>query len=158
METLTEGDTVAQIVDNNKRFNLVIRLPDAARDPQGLGNILIDTPHGKVPLSQVASVEESDGPNQIGRENSRRRIVISANSDGSDMAEIIKNIRQVLAENKLPDGYFVSLEGQFQAQEAASQLIAGLSIVSLSLIFMVLYSRYKSAVLAAMIMGISQWH
>ncbi|WP_410498864.1 efflux RND transporter permease subunit [Chitinibacter sp. S2-10] len=153
LETLTEGDTVAQIVDNNKRFNLVIRLPDAARDPQGLGNILIDTPHGKVPLSQVASVEESDGPNQIGRENSRRRIVIAANSDGSDMAEIIKNIRQVLAENKLPDGYFVSLEGQFQAQEAASTLIAGLSIVSLSLIFMVLYSRYKSAVLAAMIMG-----
>jgi HME family heavy-metal exporter len=153
LETLTEGDTVAQIIDNNKRFNLVIRLPDAARDPQGLGNILIDTPHGKVPLSQVASIEESDGPNQIGRENSRRRIVISANSDGSDMAEIIKNIRQVLAENKLPDGYFVSLEGQFQAQEAASQLIAGLSIVSLSLIFMVLYSRYKSAVLAAMIMG-----
>ncbi len=153
LETLTEGDTVAQIIDNNKRFNLVIRLPDAARDPQGLGNILIDTPHGKVPLSQVASIEESDGPNQIGRENSRRRIVIAANSDGSDMAEIIKNIRQVLAENKLPDGYFASLEGQFQAQEAASQLIAGLSIVSLSLIFMVLYSRYKSAVLAAMIMG-----
>lgn len=153
LETLTEGDTIAQIVDNNKRFNLVIRLPDAARDPQGLGNILIDTPHGKVPLSQVASVEESDGPNQIGRENSRRRIVIAANSDGSDMAEIIRQIRVVLAENKLPDGYFVSLEGQFQAQEAASQLIAGLSIVSLSLIFMVLYSRYKSAVLAAMIMG-----
>ncbi|WP_348946344.1 efflux RND transporter permease subunit [Chitinibacter sp. FCG-7] len=153
LETLTEGDTVAQIVDNNKRFNLVIRLPDAARDPQGLGNILIDTPHGKVPLSQVASVEESDGPNQIGRENSRRRIVISANTNGSDMATIIKQIRGVLAQNKLPDGYFVSLEGQFQAQEAASQLIAGLSIVSLSLIFMVLYSRYKSAVLAAMIMG-----
>lgn len=153
LETLTEGDTVAQIVDNNKRFNLVIRLPDAARDPQGLGNILIDTPHGKVPLSQVASVEESDGPNQIGRENSRRRIVISANTNGSDMAAIIKQIRGVLAQNKLPDGYFVSLEGQFQAQEAASQLIAGLSIVSLSLIFMVLYSRYKSAVLAAMIMG-----
>ncbi|WP_273428677.1 efflux RND transporter permease subunit [Chitinibacter tainanensis] len=153
LETLTEGDTVAQIVDNNKRFNLVIRLPDAARDPQGLGNILIDTPHGKVPLSQVASIEESDGPNQIGRENSRRRIVISANTNGSDMAAIIKQIRGVLAQNKLPDGYFVSLEGQFQAQEAASQLIAGLSIVSLSLIFMVLYSRYKSAVLAAMIMG-----
>ncbi|WP_297576723.1 efflux RND transporter permease subunit [uncultured Deefgea sp.] len=153
LETLTEGDTVAQIIDNNKRFNLVIRLPDAERDAQGLGNILIDTPHGNVPLSQVASIEESDGPNQIGRENSRRRIVISANSDGSDMAEIIRQIRLVLAENQQPEGYFVSLEGQFQAQEAASTLIAGLSLISLSLIFMLLYSRYKSAVLALTIMG-----
>ncbi|MBX9913245.1 MAG: CusA/CzcA family heavy metal efflux RND transporter [Pseudomonadaceae bacterium] len=153
LETLSEGDTITQIVDNNKRFNLVVRLPDAARDPQGLGNILIDTPHGKLPLSQVASIEESDGPNQIGRENSRRRIVIAANSDGSDMAAIIEQIRAVLAEQKMPEGYFVSLEGQFQAQEAASKLIAGLSLVSLALIFMVLYSRYKSAVLAALIMG-----
>ncbi|MBF7731705.1 efflux RND transporter permease subunit [Pseudomonas sp. N040] len=153
LETLTEGDSVTQIVDNNKRFNLVVRLPDSARDPQGLGNILIDTPHGKVPLSQVASIEEADGPNQIGRENSRRRIVIAANSDGSDMAAIIEQIRAVLAQQPMPEGYFVSLEGQFQAQEAASRLIAGLSLVSLALIFMVLYSRYKSAVLAAMIMG-----
>lgn len=153
LETLAEGDTITQIVDNNKRFNLVVRLPDSARDPQGLGNILIDTPHGKRPLSQVASIEEADGPNQIGRENSRRRIVIAANTDGSDMAAIIEQIRTVLAEQKMPEGYFVSLEGQFQAQEAASQLIAGLSLISLSLIFMVLYSRYKSAVLAALIMG-----
>ena len=153
LETLSEGDTITQIVDNNKRFNLVVRLPDSARDPQGLGNILIDTPHGKVPLAQVASIEETDGPNQIGRENSRRRIVIAANSDGSDMATIIAQIRTIVAEQHLPEGYFVSLEGQFQAQEAASKLIAGLSLVSLALIFMVLYSRYKSAVLAALIMG-----
>lgn len=153
LETLAEGDTITQIIDNNKRFNLVVRLPDEARDIQGLSNILIDTPHGKVPLSQIASIEESDGPNQIGRENSRRRIVIAANTDGSDMAAIIEQIRAVLDQQTMPEGYFVSLEGQFQAQEAASKLIAGLSLISLALIFMVLYSRYKSAVLAAMIMA-----
>ncbi|WP_028455985.1 efflux RND transporter permease subunit [Chitinilyticum litopenaei] len=153
LETLGEGDTVAQIIDSNKRFDLVIRLPDSARTQQGLGNILIDTPHGRVPLSQVATIEEGDGPNQIGRENSRRRIIISANTDGSDMAAIIAQIRAKIAANKLPDGYFISLEGQFQAQEAASRLIAGLSLVSLALIFMVLYSRYKSVTLTAMIMG-----
>lgn len=153
LETLAEGDTLTQIVDNNKRFDLVVRLPDSARDPMGLGNILIDTPHGKVPLAQVASIEEADGPNQIGRENSRRRLVIAANSDGTDMAEIIAQIRTLLAAQSLPDGYFVSLEGQFQAQEAASQLIAGLALVSLALIFMVLYSRYQSALLALLIMG-----
>ena len=131
----------------------MVRLPDSARDPMGLGNILIDTPHGKVPLAQVASIEEADGPNQIGRENSRRRLVIAANSDGSDMAAIIAQIRTLLAAQSLPEGYFVSLEGQFQAQEAASRLIAGLALVSLALIFMVLYSRYQSALLALLIMG-----
>ena len=153
LETLAEGDTLTQIIDNNKRFDLVVRLPDSARDPMGLGNILIDTPHGKVPLAQVASIEEADGPNQIGRENSRRRLVIAANSDGSDMAAIIAQIRTLLAAQPLPEGYFVSLEGQFQAQEAASRLIAGLALVSLALIFMVLYSRYQSALLALLIMG-----
>ncbi|KZE34222.1 efflux RND transporter permease subunit [Crenobacter luteus] len=153
LETLTEGDTVAQIVDGNKRFNLVVRLPDSARDTPGLANILVDTPHGRIPLSQLATVEESDGPNQIGRENGRRRIVIAANTDGSDMARIIVDIRKALADSHLPEGYFVSLEGQFQAQEQATKLIAGLSLISLALIFMVLYSRYKSARLAAMIMG-----
>ena len=153
LETLAEGDTLTQIIDNNKRFDLVVRLPDSARDPMGLGNILIDTPHGKVPLAQVASIEEADGPNQIGRENSRRRLVIAANSDGSDMATIIAQIRTLLAAQSLPEGYFVSLEGQFQAQEAASRLIAGLALVSLALIFMVLYSRYQSARLALLIMG-----
>jgi HME family heavy-metal exporter len=153
LETLSQGDTITQIVDNNKRFNLVIRLPVAARDAQALGNILLDTPHGKVPLVQVASIEGSDGPNQIGRDNSRWRIVIAANSDGSDMAAIIEQIRTMLANNPLPDGYFVSLEGQFQTPEAASRLIASLSLVSRALSFMRLYSRYKSAVLATLIMG-----
>ncbi len=153
LETLTEGDTVAQIIDGNKRFNLVVRLPDSARNPQGLANMLIDSPHGRIPLSRVASIEESDGPNQIGRENSRRRIVIAANSDGSDMSAIIEQIRQKISHANLPEGYFVNLEGQFQAQEQATRLIALLSLVSLSLIFMVLYSRYRSSRLAFMIMG-----
>lgn len=153
LETLAEGDKVAQIIDGNKRFDLVVRLPDSARSSQGLASVLIDTPHGRVPLSQVASIEESDGPNQIGRENSRRRIVIAANTDGTDMAEVIAAIRASLAATPLPEGYFVSLEGQFQAQEQATRLIALLSLVSLALIFMVLYSRYRSTRLALMIMG-----
>ena len=153
LETLAEGDRVAQIIDGNKRFDLVVRLPDSARSSQGLANVLIDTPHGRVPLSRVASIEEGDGPNQIGRENSRRRIVIAANTDGSDMAEVIADIRASLAATPLPDGYFVSLEGQFQAQEQATRLIALLSLVSLALIFMVLYSRYRSAALSLIIMG-----
>ena len=114
---------------------------------------LLDTPAGRLPVSAIASVEENDGPNQIGRENGRRRIVVYANTDGSDMNRVIADVREVLDEASLPSGYFVSLEGQFQAQEQASRLIMGLSLVSFTMMFLVLYSRYRSAVLAGVIMA-----
>jgi HME family heavy-metal exporter len=106
-----------------------------------------------VPVSSIASVEETDGPNQIGRENGRRRIVVYANTDGRDMGRVIADIRGIIAKTALPTGNFVSLEGQFQAQEQATRLIAGLSLVSLSMMFLVLYSRYRSVVLAGIIMA-----
>jgi len=76
-----------------------------------------------------------------------------ANTDGSDMGKIIASIRAVIARTALPAGYSTSLEGAFQAQESASRLIASLSVVSLCLIFVVLYSRYRSAVLSLIIMA-----
>ena len=106
-----------------------------------------------MPLAQLAEISDSDGPNQIGRENLRRRIVLSANTDGSDMSRIIATVRQELQQYPLPTGYFTVLEGQFLAQETASKHIAGLAVLSLTLIFLVLYQRYRSAVLAAIIMG-----
>ena len=98
-------------------------------------------------------MEETDGPNQIGRENGRRRIVVYPNTDGGDMGRVIADIRALLDRQSLPGGTFVSLEGQFQAQEQATALIAGLSAVSLAMIFLVLYSRYQSAVLAGIVMA-----
>ena len=153
LETLLEGDRVAQIIEGNRRFDLVIRLPDGARGTQALERLLVETPNGRVPLSHIAEIEDGDGPNQISRDNTRRRIALSANSDGTDLATIVARIRGELAEMRLPEGYFTSLEGQFQAQEQATQLIALLSIVSLILIFLVLDARYRSAVLSFMIMG-----
>lgn len=153
LETLTEGRVVSQIADGTRRFNLVIRLPDSARNPHELGQLLIDTPHGRIPLAQLAQIEESDGPNQIGRENGRRRIVISANTNGRNMAAVVADIRAVLASTPLPAGYVLSLEGQFQAQEHALWWMAGLALMSLLLIFIVLYSRYRSLRLTAIIMG-----
>ena len=153
LQTLTNGTTVAQVIESNRRFDVVIRLNDAERDAQGLSNLLIATPSGAIPLRLLADITDSDGPNQILRENGRRRIVLLANSDGTDMTKIIRDIRSVLAETPLPEGYFTQLEGQFQAQEQASQLIALLALVSLSLIFLVLYTRYQSTVLALIIIG-----
>jgi CzcA family heavy metal efflux pump len=153
LQALTDGAHVAQIVDGPRRYELVLRLPDAQRSPQDLARLLIDTPAGRLPVSSIATVEESDGPNQIGRENGRRRIIVYANTDGTDMAHVIADIRGVIAQQKLPAGNFISLEGQFQAQEAATRLIVVLSLVSLLLMFLVLYSRYRSAVLAGIIMA-----
>lgn len=153
LQALTDGAHGAQLVDGSRRYELVLRLPDDKRGPQDLARTLVDTPAGRVPVSSFATVEETDGPNQIGRENGRRRIVVYANTSGADMGRVVADIRQVLAKTPLPTGSFVSLEGQFQAQEQATQLILGLSLVSLTLMFLVLYSRYRSAVLAAVIMA-----
>ncbi|MSP04261.1 MAG: efflux RND transporter permease subunit [Acetobacteraceae bacterium] len=154
LERLSNGRIVSRLLDGNRRFDVVVRLPDAVRTTEGLANLLIDTPHGWVPVRAIADVRETDGPNQILRENGKRRLVVFANAaGGSDMAAIIATIRAELVGVALPTGVFVSLEGTFQAQEEASRTIAALSVVSLLMMFAILYSRYRSAVLAMIIMG-----
>ncbi|MDH4391421.1 MAG: efflux RND transporter permease subunit [Aquabacterium sp.] len=153
LQALTDGAHGADIVDGPRRYELVLRLPDNQRSPQDLARTLIDTPSGRIPVSSIATVEETDGPNQIGRENGRRRIIVYANTDGGDMGRVIQDIRSIIASTPLPPGNFISLEGQFQAQEQATRLIAGLSVVSLAMMFLVLYSRYQSVVLAGIIMA-----
>ena len=156
LQQMIEGERIGQIVEGgetgSRRFDLIVRLPEAERGLTQLPGLLINTPLGAVPLSRLASIEDSDGPNQISRENSRRRIVISANTEGRDMSAVIADIRATLATKPLPEGYFTALEGQFQAQEAAARLISLLALVSLTLIFLVLYSRYRSTTLALIIM------
>jgi HME family heavy-metal exporter len=153
LQMLIDGNRIAQVVEGNRRFDLVLRLADPARSVQSLPNLLIDTPAGRVPLSQLASIEEGDGPNQISRDDGKRRIVISANASGRALSEVVKDIRRVVAETRLPEGYFVVLGGQFEAQEQSSRLIGLLSLVSVAMVFLVLYSRYQSTALAMMIMA-----
>ena len=152
LQSLVEGEKVTQIVEGSRRFALVVRLPESARSVEGLGNILLQTPTGAIPLSKVATIEDGDGPNQISRDDGKRRIVLSANAQGRALSDIVQDIRKVVADSKLPEGYFITLGGQFQAQEEASKLVGLLSIVSLVLMFVVLYSRYQSVTLSALIM------
>jgi HME family heavy-metal exporter len=152
LQALVEGERVTQIVEGSRRFALVVRLPESSRSLDGLGQMLIETPAGRVPLSKIATIEDADGPNQISRDNGKRRIVISANASGRPLSEVVADIRKVTAESRLPEGYFITLGGQFQAQEEASRVISLLSVVSVVLMFVVLYSRYKSTVLSAIIM------
>ena len=154
LSRLSSGRVVSRVVDGYRRFDVVLRLPDHLRSTEKLGDLLIETPSGWIPARQIAEIRETDGPNQILRENGRRRIVVMANSDGrTDVAAIVEAIRGQLREAKLPEGVFTSLEGTFRAQEEASRTIGLLSLVSLMLIFSILFSRYRSIPLALIIMG-----
>ncbi|WP_194722066.1 efflux RND transporter permease subunit [Noviherbaspirillum malthae] len=153
LQTLIDGERVTQVIEGNRRFNLMLRLPESARSVDGLRHLLIDTPNGRVPLEKLAAIEESDGPNQISRDDGRRRIVLSANAQDRPLSELVADIRQVIADARMPEGYFVTMDGQFQAQEQASRLIALLSLISAVMVFLVLYSRYRSPALVLMIMA-----
>ena len=152
LQSLVEGEKITQIVEGGRRFALVVKLPETARSIDGLNQILIETPTGRIPLSKIATIEDGDGPNQISRDDGKRRIVLSANASGRALSEVVADIRRAVAETPLPEGTFITLGGQFQAQEEASRLVGLLSIVSLVLMFVVLYSRYKSSTLSALIM------
>jgi HME family heavy-metal exporter len=154
LERLSNGRIVSRIIDGNRRFDVVLRLDDGRRTTQGLGDLLIQSPLGWIPVREIAQVVETDGPNQILRENGKRRVVVLANTDGrSDMATIVAGVRRLLTEQRLPQGVFTSLEGTFQAQEESMRTIGLLSLVSLGLIFAILYSRYRSPLFVLIIMA-----
>jgi len=153
LQGIVEGERLSQIIEGNRRFALVVKLPDSARNLEGLADILIDSPNGKIPLSKIASIEDGDGPNQISRDGGKRRIVLSANASKRALSNIVVDIRAAISNQTLPEGYFITLDGQFKAQEEASKLIGLLSIGSFLLMFAVLNNRYKSMRLSLMIMS-----
>ena len=153
LSLLTEGEAVADIVDGLKRFDLVLRLPDEQRTPDELKRLQLHTPAGPVMLSALASVQLTDGPNQILRENGRRRLVIYANASDVDVKALLSEVRAKVAEVSLPPSSFIKLEGQFLAQEQSMQQVALLALLALVLISLVLYLRYQSWTLALIILG-----
>ena len=154
LEAALNGRVVSQIRDGQQTANLVVRLADDWRSQSAdFGQILVDSPAGKVPLALLADVVETQGPNIIHRDDMRRRIVVMANAHDRDVGALAADIQAALANLTLPPGYYLSLEGQFQSQQQATQRIALLSCLSLALIFAVLYGHFRSARLALIIMG-----
>ena len=124
LSRLSNGRVVSRVVDGYRRFDVTMRLPDRLRTTQRLGDLLIETPVGWIPARQLADIKETEGPNQILRENGRRRVVVLANTTGAaDMTKIVESIREVTASTKLPEGFYTRLEGTFRAQEDASRTI-----------------------------------
>ncbi|MBN4061757.1 MAG: CusA/CzcA family heavy metal efflux RND transporter [Flavobacteriales bacterium] len=155
LEVFYQGKTVSQILDNEKRFDLVLRLPDDERnDKEAIGRALLETPSGQlVPVSEIADIYMEPGPNTINHENTQRRIIVSCNVTDRDLGSAVKEIQAEIREQvPMPQGYFVSYGGQFESQQAASRLILFLSIFSLAGIFLALYSYFKSPRIVIQIM------
>lgn len=150
---MTNGIVVAQAIDGIRRFDVVIRLPEWQRTTAELGALMIETPAGDVPLSQVATVTETNGPNEVLRENGQRRILVTANGDGTNGNMIPREVARIMTEVAVPTGYFIAFEGVYAEGSRSTLRLAGLGLVSLMLIFAILFTRYRSPVLALIIMG-----
>jgi HME family heavy-metal exporter len=154
LEGLSNGRVVSQIIQGNRRFDVVLRLSESDRTTTGLQQLLVSAGGHHVPLRLLARIEETTGPNQIQREGGQRRIAVLANGDGSrDMRRVAEDVGSALDAVSLPQGYLLRLDGTFRAEDDARRLIGGLALGSLALIFLVLYSRYRSVALALVIMA-----
>ena len=149
------GKTVSQVYEQGKSFNLVVRADEADRGSfEGIRNLMIDDAQGnKLPLYYVADIESSTGPNTINRENVKRKIVISANTSGRDLRGVVNDIQALVDENiELPEGYHVEYGGQFESEQAASRILLLASIMSIIVIFLLLYMQFKSAAQSGVIL------
>ena len=155
VEVNLAGAVVSQVYEKGKVFNLIVRGKDNVRDETDkVNDLMIDTPSGeRIPLSYVADVVSTMGPNSVSRENVKRKIVISANTSGRDLRGVVNDIRERIdAEVKLPEGYHVEFGGQFESEEAASRTLFLASLMSIVVIFLLIYTEFKNAAQSGVIL------
>ena len=141
------GEVVSQVYEDGKSFDLVVRTKDEYRDEiEKVRNLMIDAGDKKVPLHYVANVVSTMGPNTISRENVKRKIVISANTAGRDIRSVVNDIqKRIDSQIKLPEGYHVEYGGQFESEQAASRTLLLTSLMSIVIIFLLLFNEFRSA-------------
>jgi cobalt-zinc-cadmium resistance protein CzcA len=147
VNTAFAGQSAGLIYEDEKRFDLVVRLAGENRkDLSDVQNLLIPTPNGmQIPLSQLAKVEITEGPNQIQREDAKRRIVVGFNVRGRDVQSIVTELQnKVNTQIKFPAGYYPTYGGAFENLNAAKQRLLIAVPISLILIFILLYFAFKS--------------
>ncbi len=141
LEIALNGKRVSEAVEGQRRYDVVVRYDDQSRgNLDALKGVTIDTPQGtQIPASAVAEIEYIPGPNQVLRENSQRRIVISSNVEGRDLGSVVQDMQErTRAQVQLPEGYFIEYGGQFEAQQEATKTLSLLTIFSLIAIFFLL--------------------
>ena len=150
LQTALQGEVVSQVLEGQRRFDLLVRLEETYRtDYANLGRLRIDLPNdrGQIELRELADIGEGMGPNAVNRENARRRIVIRCNTQSRDLASAVAEIEQrVQTQIVLPPSYFLEYGGQFESQQRASRLIfilAGVSVVGMFVVLMILFPSVK---------------
>ena len=149
------GEAVSEVREGQETYDLVVRFDEASRgSAERIRAALVDTPLGpKVPLAQLAEVRQERGPNTISREDVQRKIVVSANVAGRDVGSVVEDIQEGIAQAvALPEGYFVEYGGQFESAREATRTITLLSLLSVVLIFLVLYKEFASSRAAFLVM------
>lgn len=149
------GETVSQVYEDKKSFNLVVRAADSDRGSmERIKDLMIDTPDGgKIPLTEVAEVKSTTGPNTINRENVKRKIVVSANASGRDLRSVVNDIQARIDKNiKLPEGYHIEYGGQFESEQSASRTLMLASAVSIVIMFLLLYLQFRNALESGVIL------
>lgn len=144
------GETVSQVYEAGRAFNLVVK----AGSYDEISNLIIDAADGrKVPLSDVADIVSSAGPNTINRENVQRKIVISANTSGRALSDVVADIKKAVGEEvKLPEGYRIEYGGQFESQESASRVLYLTCTLAIAIIFFLLFMQFRNAKEAGIIL------
>ena len=144
--TMLSGEVVSQVYTEGIPYDVVVKVDPSQRERfADIANILIDSNIGKIPLSYVADIVSSSGPNTINRENVKRRIMVSANIDGVDLRGAINNIKDALDENViLPEGFYIEYAGQFENEQEASRTLAFASFGAILLILLLLMHEYKN--------------
>ena len=157
IETAMKGEVVSDVLLGQRTFDLLVRMDDKYReDLEVLRRLTIDLPGGgSAPLSSVAHIYESGGPNTINREQVQRRIILQCNVADRGVVDVVQDIQQRLQPivASLPPGYFVEYGGQFESQQSASRTIGILFIASLAGIFLVLYTMFRSVNLSLQVMA-----
>ena len=154
IETLLQGVTVSQVYDGNSTFDLTLKVSDDSRGSiSSIRDLMVDTPSGKVTLSQLAEITSSSGPNTVSRENVQRKIVISANVSGRDLLGVVNDIRDIVSEKiHLPEGYHIEYGGQFESEQSASRTLFVTSLISLIVIFVLLFHQFRDLTQSAVVM------
>jgi len=155
VETAVGGKVVTEVIDGSRRFGVLLRYPEPARtSPADIKRLLIKTVGGAmVPLGEVASVAEADGPVLIQRESARRLLTVRTNVEGRDVVSFVDELRAAIErEVKLPQGYFIVYGGQFENQQRAAARLALVVPVSVALIFFMLFTTFRSVRQASLIL------
>ncbi|MEX2139097.1 MAG: efflux RND transporter permease subunit [Pirellulales bacterium] len=160
IETAMNGRVVSEVVQGQRKFDLLVRLDDVYReDLEKLRRLSINLPAGgQVPLESVANIQTGSGPNTINRENVRRRIVVQCNIEDRDLAGVVTDIQQRLApiEEALANehsSYFIEYGGQFESQQQATRMMLILGAVSVALMFLALYTLFRSVNLSLQVLS-----